>query len=54
MELRWVRIEGHVMDRAEVLHFGAGAQAFTMILEYRDGSTHDAPWITVPVFAPER
>lgn len=48
MELRWLYFSGTPAGQTG-LHLGEGPQTFTLVLQYREGVTHDHPWLDVPM-----
>lgn len=49
MELRWVYYHGAAPQGAPAIYLGQGPQQYSMVLQFRDGVTHDAPWQDVPI-----
>lgn len=54
MELRWMYYPNHFNSglptgRVGVIYAGSEGQQYAMVLEYREGCTHDSPWLPVPL-----
>ncbi len=58
MELRWLQMPMAEWEKSEhretgVIVRGTPSKPLCLVLQYRDGVTHDAPWVDVPIAFPE-